>query len=176
VYIAPGNKDPTQYTQIAISPYNTQFVAKILNPYFNGTNLQTSLQSCSTVTSRASPDPTKQEYNGQMLLPWAWLMAAYPNAASQPGVRTVKGVDSQGLPINVPATWRGNFFRIAMRNNVSTCTFDDCDYGAWSPTYSQSFHMSAYFGQIDLIDNTSSAQLVTPLLSLILALAAALLL
>jgi len=171
--MGPGTVDPTSYSQVSISPFNVLFVAKILNPTYNGSELQTAVNGCGTnniISSRVSIDSSKEEYNGDVIISWDWLLQPFPGTPADADIPTIKGVSSTGLPLNVPATWRGNFYRIAMRYNTTICDELSCDYGAWSPTYSPSFHVSSYFGQINFIPN--GAVTVAPFISLILLLVA----
>lgn len=133
-YSAPmtAGGDPTLYTEIELTPHNVLYVAKIHNPYGNGTGKYNTMIPCSQSgiihTVQPSGDDPHHTWIGHLQVPWALVSTA-------------------GKPIP-EALYRVNFFRVAMFDNVNICAADSCNFGCWSPTYTSppSFHVTPYFG------------------------------
>ena len=128
-FIAPrGSEDPQRYLEVETTPHSALYSSHIFNPFLNGTISHT-LVACSS-----SADESSRTWRAVLAIPWQLVNAAAPSAApAQPGDE-----------------YRANFYRINMRNNVSSCSASDCDYGAWSATMRNppSFHQPKYFGTL----------------------------
>jgi len=129
--------DPTLYTEIELTPHNVLYVAKIHNPYGNGTDKHNTMIPCpaSGINHTVERDPSDPNHTwiGKVQIPWTL-------------------VSTKGKPAP-EALYRVNFFRVAMVEDVDVCDADTCDFGCWSPTYTQppSFHVTPYFGVMSLV-------------------------
>ena len=144
VFIAPrGLQDAPSYLEVETTPYSALYASHIFNPYLNGTISHT-LIACNTsgIEHFSSRDARLQKWRATIAIPWLLVNA---NASRSGGERA--GAAQSG------DNYRVNFFRISMRNNVSSCSDSDCDYGAWSPTMRSppSFHQPKYFGVMQLL-------------------------
>ena len=133
-FIAPrGSEDPQRYLEVETTPHSALYSSHIFNPFLNGTISHT-LVACSTsgIEHFSSADESSRTWRAVLAIPWQLVNAAAPSTApAQPGDE-----------------YRANFYRINMRNNVSSCSASDCDYGAWSATMRSppSFHQPKFFG------------------------------
>jgi hypothetical protein len=150
IVIGSGYDTPYTYRQIAISPFGVVFLATVNNPHFDGTDMTvTPVGPCSSVGLRVDIDIIKDEWDGEVVLPWTWLLS---NSKLQTTPSITASPNSGKLPSGVPENWRANFFRIAMRNSVSNCTMEDCDYGAWNPTGTNTFDISYAMGGLVMLE------------------------
>jgi hypothetical protein len=169
IIIGPGYDTPITYKQVSISPFGVLFMASVFNPHFDGSDMVVTPQYPCNLNYRVDIDIIKDEWSGQVVLPWNWLMG---NTMEQSIVSTP---GSGKLPAGVSEQWRANVFRIAMRNSVPNCTLDDCDYGAWSPTGTNTFHVSYAMGGLTMVEadphnNGASSIAVTSVLPVLVLL------
>jgi len=158
-FIAPGAAHPTRYTEIDVSPNNVRFVAEVSKPLDSWVNSTTRYfpETCtaetpcdcreeksgviSTTRKFLGDRNRKHSWASQLTVPWAAI-----------------GAGAADLPTrNASATFRGNFYRIAIVNasrldgEKGECPATPngaCAYGAWVPTGSTSFHVADRFGTL----------------------------
>ncbi len=130
---ARGSEDPQRYLEVETTPHSALYSSHIFNPFLNGTISHT-LVPCNTsgIEHFSSADESSRTWRAVLAIPWQLVNAAAPSTA----------------PVQRGDEYRANFYRINMRNNVSSCSASDCDYGAWSATMRSppSFHQPKYFG------------------------------
>jgi len=136
IFIAPSNGTAiiTEYHEVECSPHNSLYVAKIHNPYGNGTDKTNTLLDCaqSGITHGVTLERQENIWSTQITLPWALL---------------VEGRE-------LPTEWRINLFRVLMLNaSASKCDDTQCRYGAWSPTdvFPSNYHVSTKLGTMRLV-------------------------
>ena len=126
----------TSYLEVEISPQNTLYVARISNPYGNGTDKTNTMIECTASGITHHTRMGHNSFNANVTVPWKNVYTG------KPPITTKKG-----------ETFVGNFFRVLMEKPVTSCDPDTCDYGAWSPTFDvpPQFHVSTVFGEIKLV-------------------------
>ena len=135
----PDASEPylTSYLEVEVSPQNTLYVARISNPYGNGTDKSNSMINCEESGIKHNTRMGHNNYNANLTVPWKNVY----KDGKDPG-NSKKG-----------QTFYGNFFRVLMEKSVSSCDPDTCNYGAWSPTFAvpPQFHITTVFGQIKMV-------------------------
>ena len=133
----PRSAFVTSYLEVEISPQNTLYVARISNPFGNGTNKTNQMIDCSASGIAHSTRIGHNSYNANVTVPWTNI---YTNGAVPKGSK--KG-----------SILYGNFFRVLMETPVDSCDPSTCKYGAWSPTFDvpPQFHVTTVFGEIELV-------------------------
>ena len=126
----------TQYLEVEVSPQNTLYVARISNPYGNGTDKTNAMVDCAASGIEHSTRMGHNSFNANLTVPWKNV---YQDGKGPGG--TKKG-----------QTFYGNFFRVLMEQPVASCDPSTCDYGAWSPTFATppQFHITTVFGEITM--------------------------
>jgi hypothetical protein len=125
----------THYLEVEISPQNTLYVAKIHNPFGNGTNKTNVMVDCTASGITHQTRMGHNSFSANLTVPWTTI-----EEGNNPG--TKKG-----------SIYYGNFFRVLMEEPVDSCDPSTCVYGAWSPTFDipPQFHVTTVFGQITLV-------------------------
>jgi hypothetical protein len=133
---ARGLDDPPNYLEIETTPSAALYASHIFNPALNG-SITHALVDCNTsgIERFAHVDAAMLSWRAVIAIPWLLVNGGDGSSAAQRGDQ-----------------YRANFYRIRMRNNVSSCNDSDCDYGAWSPTMRNppSFHQPKRFGVLQL--------------------------
>ena len=126
----------TSYLEVEITPQNTLYVARISNPYGNGTDKSSKMIECTASGITHHTRMGHDSFNANLTVPWKNVYSG-----SEPE-GTKKG-----------STFYGNFFRVLMEKPVASCDPDTCEYGAWSPTFDvpPQFHVTTVFGEIHLV-------------------------
>lgn len=137
-----ADKVITKYLEVEVTPHDTLYVARITNPFGNGTNKTNLLIDCdaSGIEHKAHAGE-EQDYGVEVMLPWSLIDGHNDDAAN-----TTYGAKKGDV-------YKGNFFRVLMQKNVSVCDSTTCAYGAWSPTFDDppQFHVSTVFGELRLV-------------------------
>ena len=146
-FVAPrGSQDPQRYLEVETTPHSALYSSHIFNPFLNGTISHT-LVDCNTsgIEHFSSADESSRSWRAVLAIPWRLVNAAAPSTAAA-------APSAAAAPAQRGDEYRANFYRINMRNNVSSCSASDCDYGAWSATMRSppSFHQPKYFGVLVL--------------------------
>jgi hypothetical protein len=135
-----GQKQPhtpflTSYLEVEISPQNTLYVARISNPYGNGTGKTNKMIDCDASGIEHSTRMGHNSFNANVTVPWKNIYTKDEPATKQ------------------GQTLYGNFFRVLMEKPVDSCDPSTCKYGAWSPTFDvpPQFHVTTVFGEIKLV-------------------------
>lgn len=124
-----GVYDYHNYLEVEISPHNVLFYSKIFNPNLNCTNLEGSLQQC-------AGSGLKWDAGIEDVYWWVYLQVPFYLLGAPGGATQLQAI---------PYTWKGNFFRIDILNDVR-------EFSCWSPTYTSPacFHRPEYFGDLSL--------------------------
>jgi hypothetical protein len=141
VFIAArGLHDPPNYLEVETTPRAALYASHIFNPELNG-SITHALVDCdaSGIEHFAHVEAHLQSWRAVVAIPWLLVNGGEGSSAMQ---RAAQSGDQH----------RANFYRIRMRNNVSSCSDVDCDYGAWSATMRNppSFHQPKFFGVLQL--------------------------
>lgn len=135
------NADPAEpflkkYLEVEVSPQNTLYVARILNPYGNGTDKSNTMVDCESSGIEHSTRMGHNSYNANLTIPWKNV---YADGKGPSGTKRGQ-------------TFYGNFFRVLMEKPVSSCDDENCVYGAWSPTFRNppQYHVTTVFGELHL--------------------------
>ena len=138
----PAAQYLTQYLEVEVSPQNTLYVARISNPYGNGTGKENTMIDCEASGIQHTTRMGHNSFNATLTVPWKNV---YQDGKGPPGTKRGQ-------------TFYGNFFRVLMEQPVESCDPTTCDYGAWSPTFAipPQFHITTVFGgQIGVIDKAT---------------------
>lgn len=137
LFVAPsqGSKLITRYHEVESSPHNALYVAKIHNPYGNGTDKSNTMVPCSdsgiqhhTVLHRDA-----ELWEASLLVPWSLIGGNGSPSADQ--------------------VYRINLFRVLKLDASDTsCNDSICRYGAWSPTgvFPSNYHVTIALGVMAL--------------------------
>ena len=132
----PSSKFVSKYLEVEISPQNTLYVARISNPFFNGTNKTNTMIDCTASGITHHTRIGHNSFNANLTVPWKNIYTNDVPAGTKKG-----------------STFYGNFFRVLMDQPVESCDPNSCQYGAWSPTFDvpPQFHVTTVFGQMNLV-------------------------
>lgn len=138
LFIAPYTAGyATRYLEVELTPQNTLYVARIHNPFGNGTDKTNAMVGCaeSGIEHHAALDTVNRSFEASISVPWTL-------------------VNNRSKLVAAGDAFVGNFFRVRMHTSVSICDPKSCDYGAWSPTFDvpPNFHVSRVFGKLVLLD------------------------
>lgn len=138
IFLAPA-KGPgeiiTEYHEVECSPHNALYVAKISNPYGNGTNKSNTMVDCgaSGVKHAVKLERENHIWSTNLTIPWSLVT---------------------DTTYHLPKEWRMNLFRVLMLNETAPiCDDNQCRYGAWSPTgaFPSNYHISTALGSMTLV-------------------------
>lgn len=137
LFIAPGIDDPRTYIEIEVTPFGALFVNKIENPSCDGQGLVNAPIDCreSGISVAVSRDPASASWTATLHIPFSLFRWLSP------------------VPAAAPRDWRANLFRVRMRESVSACSPDVCDFLCWSPTLTSppKFHHCDAFAHLSLL-------------------------
>lgn len=127
----------TEYLEVELTPQDTLYVARISNPFGNGTNKTNSMVDCAQSGINHSSTLLPAAFDAKIAVPWALI--------------NNQGTGSS--PASKGDIYRVNFFRVLMTTSCDSCTPDTCAYGAWSPTFYDppQFHVTPVFGWLGLV-------------------------
>ena len=127
LFFGAGEADLVHYYEFEISPTGVLLDAKIYNPTSQRAELEVEFEwDCPDIRWMAERRDAENRWWAVLVIPWA--------AVAPPG--------------DLPAVWRGNFYRIERPHDAEP------EFSCWSPTMTDpaDFHKPAYFGMLILAE------------------------
>ncbi len=123
LFVAPGERDPSEYVEIEVNPIGAIFDARVTNPQGRRDSMRvdSDWNAGGLVAELSRPSPGS--WRVELAIPWRDLCDGTP-----------------------PRVWRANFFRIERPRD------GDPEFSCWSPTLVDppDFHKPASFGRLVL--------------------------
>ena len=123
LFVAPGEDDPSEYSEIEVNPLGAIFEARVTNPQGRRDSMRVDATWNAAGLVAAVDRPSPGSWRAEIVIPWSDLCGGTP-----------------------PRVWRANFFRIERPRD------GDPEFSCWSPTFADppDFHKPASFGRLVL--------------------------
>jgi hypothetical protein len=123
LFLAPGERDPSDYVEIEVNPLGAIFDARVTNPHGRRDSMRVDATWNAVGLVAAVSRPSPGMWTAQLEIPWSDLCSGAP-----------------------PGVWRANFFRIERPRDGGH------EFSCWSPTLVDppDFHKPSFFGRLVL--------------------------